>query len=199
MSRLPPPEAPRHFPIALVLSGARAVVIGDTGREVEKRARALAAAGARVSVFTTEPWASSVPTGVHWYVRAFTPDDARGARVVVLCDRDAERGRALRRVARAAGALFVTVDVPAVSDFAHMAIAEAGPVTVAVGTSGAAPALARHLRDGLARGLDDEFGEFARSIAEVRSATPRSELANAMRDALHGFDVRVELVYPRRP
>jgi siroheme synthase-like protein len=189
----------RYYPVALELAGERALVIGGS-TEAADRARRLSAAGASVAVVSREGSpelvALALRSRVHWYARPFTPEDARGCRLVVLCERDAALAAALHANARRAGYLFSAVDQPEHCDFVHMATIAAGPVQIAVSTGGAAPALARRLREGLERGLDQRFARFAEEIAARRATLPAEERREGMAQALAGFELEISLRYP---
>ncbi|MEW5935766.1 MAG: siroheme synthase, partial [Bacillota bacterium] len=70
--------------------------------------------------------------------------------------------------ARRAGVLVNVVDCPELSDFISPAVLQRGPVTVAVSTGGASPALAALIRDRIADVVGDEVGEWAEVLASFR-------------------------------
>jgi uroporphyrin-III C-methyltransferase / precorrin-2 dehydrogenase / sirohydrochlorin ferrochelatase len=138
-----------HFPIFLNLAGKRVVVIGG-GEEAAAKARLLAPTGAELHVFTEQPCAELLARAnagaVTLHRRVLGVTDLRGARlaVVALDGRgEAERACAL---AGEAGVLVNAVDRPELCDFIVPALLERTPVTSAIGTDGAAPALAGDLR-----------------------------------------------------
>jgi precorrin-2 dehydrogenase/sirohydrochlorin ferrochelatase len=60
------------------------------------------------------------------------------------------------------------VDVPDLCTFTVPSVLRRGPVTVAISTSGASPALAKALRKDLERLYPRSLGRFARSIGRAR-------------------------------
>ncbi len=66
-------------------------------------------------------------------------------------------------------------DVPAACDFYLPAVARDGEVVVAVGTGGAAPALARQLARQLAEALPERVGEFAAWLSCLREELQAGE------------------------
>jgi precorrin-2 dehydrogenase/sirohydrochlorin ferrochelatase len=69
---------------------------------------------------------------------------------------------------------------PAAGDFALPSVVRAGDLTLAVSTGGAAPALARRVRERLEAEFDATFAEWVRVLAEVR-AVVLAEVADAAR------------------
>ena len=59
-------------------------------------------------------------------------------------------------------------DVPALCNFILPAIARRGPVTIAVSTAGASPALAQRLRREMTAHFGDEYGTLARMLDDLR-------------------------------
>ena len=182
------------FPIGLRLEGKLCLVIGD-GEEAERRAKALVAAGAAVNVVTTRPTAETerlASAGCFvLFQRAFLESDLAGVWLAVYTDPDAAEALRIGERATAARVFFCAVDQPAASSYSHLALAKAGPVTVAISTNGRAPALARRLREEIDR-IFTEAGlhEFAEKLAQLRDRTPRGERRSVLGAAVDG--VRVE-------
>ncbi|HVW28286.1 MAG TPA: bifunctional precorrin-2 dehydrogenase/sirohydrochlorin ferrochelatase [Polyangiaceae bacterium] len=164
------------FPIGLKLEGRLCLVVG-AGEEAERRTDALVAAGARVRVVSERPTQALERLAHDGTValsrRAFDDADLDGAWLAVYTDLDVAVATRIAAVAEERRVFFCAVDRPGQSSWSHLAIATAGPVTVAVSTSGRAPSLARRLRDELARVFDESrLGEFAEAIARLREGTP---------------------------
>jgi uroporphyrin-III C-methyltransferase / precorrin-2 dehydrogenase / sirohydrochlorin ferrochelatase len=118
--------------------------------------------------------------------------------MVLQTVRDEALAIEVHALARREGFLFCAIDQPAHADFSHPAIAEAGPVQVAVSTNGTAPSLARRIREDLEQALDARFAEFAAEIARVRAAgagDPDRRRAR-VEAALAGFALEVSVRYP---
>jgi precorrin-2 dehydrogenase/sirohydrochlorin ferrochelatase len=119
--------------VSLYVDGKRCVVVGE-GELAEERVQRLHDAGAIVDLVAST---------------AYAPEVCHGAFLVLGCvPALAERVIA---DARAAGAVAYTLDDPARSDFALPALVRRGSLSIAVLTDGVAPALARRLREELAR------------------------------------------------
>lgn len=177
------------FPVGLVLAGRCCLVVGS-GEDAERRARALVAAGARVRVLSERATDAlgrlSEDGSVVLAQRPFHETDLDGVWLAVYSDTDPAAAARVAAAAEARRVFFCAVDLPSVSSYAHLAIAKAGPVTVAISTSGRAPSLARRLRDELARVFDEaKLATFAEALARLRERT-----APALRRAVLGDAVR---------
>lgn len=192
----------RHYPVGLDLLGERAVVLGGDAEALDKAAK-LARAGARVDVYAPDVLpglrALAARRRVHWYARRFTRSDLRGARIVVLCERNPALAQDVRAWGREDGFWLCAIDDPAACDWVNMALVEAGPVVVALGSGGSAPGLLRRIRAGIDAGLDDRFAAFAERVAALREELrdlPPEERRRRMDEALEGFEIRVQVRYP---
>jgi len=169
------------FPIALKLSGRRCLVVGE-GDEAKARAAALREAGAEVVESSS-----------------FQPNDLDGVWLAVLTMRDLALANVMDRECETRRIFFAAVDEPSVGSYAHLALARAGNVTVAIGTNGEAPALARRLRELLAGLLERaNLAEFAEHHAALRRATPSNERREVLGADVRGLRIDGELVVPRR-
>jgi uroporphyrin-III C-methyltransferase/precorrin-2 dehydrogenase/sirohydrochlorin ferrochelatase len=192
----------RVFPVALNLR-ERAVLVVGGGAEADLKVPKLLAAGARVTIVApvlAEPLARAARTrALTWFARDFVPTDVQGAHLVMLTEVDPLRAAELRALATTARFWLCAIDQPAYTDFYLVSTLERGPVQIAISTGGFAPLLARRLREGLERGLDRHFGEFARSFADLRAslrALPKPERMRRLTRALDGFAMDVRLRYP---
>ncbi|MEM0946803.1 MAG: siroheme synthase CysG [Pseudomonadota bacterium] len=171
----------KHFPIFLALEGRRVVVAGGGDAAIAKL-RLLLKTEARVTVFSRTPapkieeWAQE--GRLRLVTRDLEPGDAAcTALFYAASDDDAEDARAAR-LARADGALVNMVDNLEGSAFITPAIVDRDPVTVAIGTEGAAPVLARRIKALLEAQLSPIIGTLARV---ARGFRPRAEALPAGR------------------
>jgi len=105
-------------------------------------------------------------------VRQVAPADYRtdmcaGAFLVVAQSGNPDLDRRVTTDAAAAGALRYAHDQPDLSDFAFPALARRAPVTLAISTDGAAPALARRLREELSRLLEEAGADLDALVREL--------------------------------
>ena len=157
------------FPLFMSLQGRRALVAGGT-EAAARKVELLLSAGAQVTLIADTvvgEIAQLIGEGrISWAGRAFEDDDLAGVSLVVVASDD----EALQaRVSLAAQQRCVPVNVvdrPKMSSFIMPAIVDRSPITIAISTGGAAPALARRLRAEIERAMPAAIGRLAR-FAEI--------------------------------
>jgi uroporphyrin-III C-methyltransferase/precorrin-2 dehydrogenase/sirohydrochlorin ferrochelatase len=109
-----------------------------------------------------------------WIVpRTFLPRDLEGQRLVYAATGDRTHDAAVSRAAKARGIPVNVVDAPALSTFIMPAIVDRDPVTVAIGTEGAAPVLAREIKTLLETLLPANYGALAKRAQGLRDTVAR--------------------------
>ncbi len=175
----------RHFPLYRDLRGRRVVVSG-VGAVAAAKLRLLMKTEARLVVFGADP----APEVRRWAAegrltlveRPVREGDAICAALLYGANGDAAEDRRAAAIGRAAGALVNIVDDLEGSDFITPAIVDRDPVTVAIGTEGAAPVLARRVKAETEERLSADLGTLARignafrPAAEHLSAKARRRL-----------------------
>ena len=149
------------FPVGLNLVGRRCVVIGaEDDREAIAKEAALRESGADVR-WIKDPAALRDEDVIDAYFVISTPqDEALSARLRALADQHKF--------------LLCCIDQPKYGFVAMAAIAKAGPVRVAISTSGLAPRVGKILKEALA-GCD------GRALRALRRAAGRDEACDAAR------------------
>ena len=155
----------KHFPVFLALEGRRAVIAGG-GEAALAKLRLLLKTEAHITVIAAGPapeiMALAEEGRVALIERAMEPGDALCAALFYAAhDDDAEDARTAS-LAKADGALTGWVDNLEQSQFITPAIVDRDPVTVAIGTEGAAPVLARAIKADLEARLPAALGALAR-------------------------------------
>ncbi len=155
----------KHFPVFLAVEGRRIVVSGG-GEAAVAKLRLLMKTDARIAVFTDAP-APEIETlarsgKITLVRRAFAPGDTAGAVLFYAANEDAAEDARVAALAEAGGALVNIVDNLEDSRFITPAIVDRDPVTVAIGTEGAAPVLARAIKAELEERLPPVLGVLAR-------------------------------------
>jgi siroheme synthase-like protein len=162
------------YPVMLDLEGVPVLLVGG-GRVALRKAQGLAQAGALVTVVAPEVLAELAHLAAQVRARPYATTDLDGHRLVVTSTDDATVNARVAADARAAGIWVNSADDPANCSFILPAVARRGPVVVAVGTDGASPALASHLRDRIAGDIltaqvEVAATELARQRAELHAA-----------------------------
>ena len=175
----------RHFPIFLDLRGRRVVLAGG-GDAALAKLRLILKSEANVSVFAEDP----APEITAWDAegklrlvkRAFAPGDALCASLAYAATEDDAEDARIAALARADGALVNIVDNLEGSAFITPAIVDRDPVTVAIGTEGAAPVLARKIKADLEAALPPSLGILARIGKGFRAAVNALPMGRKRRD-----------------
>jgi len=161
----------RYYPVYLDLQGRPCVVIGG-GRLAEEKVRGLLAAGAAVTVIATDvdtEIREAVGTGrITWIPRVYQRGDLAGAALAFVAGQDPETVAAVWREGKERGTLINTVDDVPHCGFIAPSIVRRGDLTVAISTSGKAPALAVRLRQRLEGMLGDEHARFLEMAGTIR-------------------------------
>ena len=142
------------YPIVLDLTGAHVVVVGG-GRVALRKVQGLLDAHADVTVVAPSVVDEIGRLPVRVVTRAYEPGDLATARLVITATDDPAVNAAVAADAAGRGIWVNSADDPANCTFTLPAIARSGPITVAVSTGGASPALASHLRTEIEAWLND--------------------------------------------
>ena len=158
------------FPVVLDLAGRPCLVVGG-GPVAARKARALVAAGARVSVVAVEvdPAVDAIEELAAVGRRPYRAGESAGFDLVVAATGDPAVDGTVVADARAAGVLVNAADGDHPGTVRFPAVLHRGPVTVAVSTGGASPALARWLRDRIADRLPAGLETVAGLVEEARA------------------------------
>jgi uroporphyrin-III C-methyltransferase/precorrin-2 dehydrogenase/sirohydrochlorin ferrochelatase len=161
------------FPAFLRIEGRDALVVGG-GSLAASKARLLADAGARVTVIAPDAGSDLLRLAAEGRVahlaRGFAASDVSGKAVVIGAAGDAALDEAVSGAALAAGVPVNVVDAPHLSSFTVPAIVRRDPFVIGVSTGGAAPALARRVREAVEQVLPDRLGRLATFASTFRAA-----------------------------
>ena len=178
------------LPLFLDLTDKRVLVVGG-GAIAARKVADLVAAGANVRVvaLSVVPELADLKT-LAVELRAFEERDVEGAWLVIASTDDADVQRAVATACESAGVFCVAVDDPPNASAYGGAIVRRGPVTIAISTSGEAPALARLLREVLEQALPDEgFVDAARALREKWRAE-KTPMASRFGELVKAFKER---------
>jgi uroporphyrin-III C-methyltransferase / precorrin-2 dehydrogenase / sirohydrochlorin ferrochelatase len=175
----------KHLPIFLAVEGRRIVVSGG-GEAALAKLRLLLKTEARVKVFaqTVVPQIASLADEDRLVVvpRALERGDALGAALFYAANDDHAEDARVTRMAQADGTLTNWVDNLEQSQFITPAIVDRDPVTVAIGTEGAAPVLARAIKADLEERLPRALGTLARIGKTFRFAADALPMGRRRRE-----------------
>ena len=173
-----------HFPIFLAVAGRRIILSGG-GDAAMAKLRLLFKTTAHITVFAKDP----LPEILHWEKngklalvrRRLETGDALCAALFYAANEDAQEDRRVAKLAHQAGALVNIVDNLQDSQFITPAIVDRDPVTVAIGTEGAAPVLARAIKADLEQRLPAQIGVLARIAKSFRKNVNALPMGRARR------------------
>jgi len=174
----------KHFPIFLNLEGRRVVIAGG-GEAAMAKLRLLIKTESHITVFANYPHpdvARLLSGSRHKLIeRSFDVGDATCAALVYAANEDVAEDARVASIARAEGALVNIVDNLQDSAFITPAIVDRDPVTVAIGTEGAAPVLARAIKKDLEDRLPVRLGLLAKIGKAFRPMAEKLPFGRARR------------------
>lgn len=160
-----------YYPVFLNLADRRCVVIGG-GSIAEGKVKGLLEAGARVTVISPEltPELKKLATEekIQHLQRSYQPGDVREAFLAISATDDRTVNAHVWLEAEEAGILINAVDDAAHCNFIAGSIVRQGTLTIAISTSGSAPALAVRLKEKMAREFGPEYAEFLELMEKLR-------------------------------
>ena len=162
---------PSYYPIYLNLNGKRALVVGG-GTIAEGKIDRLQQAGAGITVVSPEATPGIVRYAdngeVRWLRREYGAGDLDGAFIVIAATNQRDVNQRIFEDAERLGILLNVVDDPPRCNFIAPSIVERGPVTLAISTGGASPALARKLRESLGESAELRWADMAGVMSAAR-------------------------------
>jgi siroheme synthase-like protein len=162
----------KTYPINLVLADRLVLLIGAKG-EIVHKVDGLLEVGARVRVIAPSAAAEvahlAAEGRIEWLPRRYQPGDLAGASLVFAAVRDATVHDAIWAEGTGNGQLVNVMDVIPQCNFYGVSFLRRGLLTIAIGTGGAAPALAVTLR----KRFEQEFGpEYAAFLDFAKALRP---------------------------
>jgi len=160
-----------YYPIYLQLKDQPCVVIGG-GKIAEGKVEGLLAAGAQVKLVSpvlTEALKALVKTGqVAHFQRIYQSGDLDGAFLVICATDQPEINHQVWQAATDNHQLVNVVDDTPRCNFIAPSILRQGDLTIAISTSGRAPALAVRLKERLQGEIGPHYAHFLQLAAELR-------------------------------
>jgi siroheme synthase-like protein len=165
-----------YYPIYIQLKDQPCLVIGG-GNIAEGKVEGLLAAQAKVTVISPEltPHLHTLAAEkqITYIARIYQPGDLTGAFMVICATDRADINHRVWQEARANRQLVNVVDDTPRCNFIAPSILRQGDLTIAISTSGKAPALAVRLKERLQRELGPEYERFLELAGELREPLAR--------------------------
>jgi precorrin-2 dehydrogenase/sirohydrochlorin ferrochelatase len=155
----------------LNLRGRRCLVVGAGPVGLEKVEGLLAAeADVRVVALEALPEIEALARegSLELELRPYRTDDLDDAFLVFAATSDTDLNVSVFREAERRTMLVNVVDVPPLCNFIMPAIARSGPISIAVSTKGASPALAKRLRSEIAETYGEPYAQLAEMLNDIR-------------------------------
>jgi len=166
-----------YYPIYVQLQGQPCLVIGG-GKIAEGKVEGLLDAQAEVTVISPELSVKLQElvkqNRVLYHARTYQPGDLTGAFLVICATDQAEINHQVWQEATANRQLVNVVDDTPRCNFIAPSILRKGNLTIAISTSGKAPALAVRLKERLQRELGPEYERFLELAGELREPLARN-------------------------
>ena len=162
---------PEYYPVYLNLAGKRCVILGG-GTIAQGKIAALRDAGAKITVIspqaTTGIMRAAERGDITFEQREYRDGDLDGAFIAVAATNVWHVNRQIYEEAEQRGVLLNVVDDPDQCTFIAPSIVRRDPITLAVSTGGASPALARKLRETLADAPALKWAALAGALGRAR-------------------------------
>ena len=161
----------KYYPVFLDIRGKKCVIVGG-GEVAARKAERLLDCGARVSVISpklTPELAELKEKNVISHIAAQYSDALiDGASMIIGATDDEKTNARIAHDARAKSIPVNIVDDPQKCDFILPSLVQRGDLTMAIGTAGKSPALARHLREKLEARYGSEYEIFLNILGKLR-------------------------------
>ena len=171
---------PAYYPVFLNLEGKRCVIIGG-GVIAEGKISKLKETGAHVKIISPDATPAIQQMAekgvVEWTARKYQPGDLEGAFLGIAATDVRQVNQQIFHEAEELGVVLNVVDDAELCAFIAPSIVERGPVTVAISTGGASPALARKLRETLADSPALEWADLAHVLSKARKELKKRGVA----------------------
>ena len=168
------------YPVFLNLKGRRCIVIGG-GRIAEGKVLKLIDTGAKIIVISpdaTPAIQDAASAGdIEFNPRKYQAGDLEGAFLAIAATNDHLVNQDIFEEAESLGVLLNAVDDPPRCSFIAPSIVQRGPVTVAISTGGASPALARKLRETLAKSPALDWADATSVLSKARKTIKKQKVS----------------------
>ena len=191
-----------HLPLFFKLDQLPCLMIGG-GKVAARKVDVLLATSCALTVIAPavdDRIREAVHNGrIRWRPRTYEQGDCKGYRLVIAATPYEEVNRAISSEAQELGIPVNVVDAPDLCTVIFGAVWKEGPLTVCVGTGGAAPFMAGPIRDRVAAAAEG-MGIWVETAARFRTAVRKAVPDSAQREHLyHRFALHAQTGTPRNP
>jgi precorrin-2 dehydrogenase/sirohydrochlorin ferrochelatase len=159
------------YPVFLNIDGKPCLVVGGGGVG-ERKVEDLLLAGAQVTLVSREATPvleAMAGQGLIIYLREeFTPEHLDGMVLAIAATNDLNTNQSVSAAAQKRAMPVNIVDQPALCSFVVPATIRRGDLTLAIGTGGRSPALAKKLRRDLEKVYGPEYGPYLELLGAIR-------------------------------
>lgn len=161
----------KTYPVNLVLDNRLVVLIGGN-HEIARKVSGLLDVGALVRVIAPKAHPTiqrcAAEEQIEWLPRRYKSGDLTGAALVIANTGNQAVHDQIWAEGQANGQLVNVMDVIPQCNFHAASVVRQGQLTIAIGTGGAAPALAATLRKRFEKGFGPEYAEFLEYAQALR-------------------------------
>ena len=158
----------KYYPAFINLKNKKVVIVGG-GRVAGRKALSLIKAGADVSVISpavTARLAKLTASGKLIHIkRKYKKGDLKGAFIVIAGTSSEETNKA---ISQDAALLTNVIDIPSEGNFIVPSLIRRGPLTIAISTEGASPAISKAIRREMEKLYNAEFARYLRFVESIR-------------------------------
>jgi precorrin-2 dehydrogenase len=159
------------YPIFLQIASKPCLVVGG-GSVGQRKVEDLLAAGAQVTLVSREATAALQTLAarelITYLQEDFHPDHLTGMVLVIAATNDLNTNQRVSNAAQARSIPVNVVDQPDLCSFVVPASIRRGDLTIAIGTGGRSPALAKKLRRDLEQIYGPEYGPYVELLGAIR-------------------------------
>lgn len=175
-----------YFPMMMDIREKRFLIIGGGNIACEKLSRLRGWTSMITVVALTSSQAMDEMIhdgGFSFYQRSFVVEDLDNVDIVIVAADDIALQRFVYEEATRRKILCNAVDLAEYSHFIFPSVIQRGDLVVAISTSGASPAMAKHLKRFLEKIFSDDIGHFLEQMRNMRAALPKGKERMALLDA----------------
>jgi len=167
----------KYYPVFWDIKGKKCVIVGG-GEVAARKAARLLDCGAKVSVVSpglTDDLAVLKRQNLIEHIDDdYAAEYLYGARLVIGATDDDKTNERVSRDAKSRGIPVNIVDDPEKCDFILPSVVERGDLTIACGTAGSSPALARYLREELEKTYTEEYAVLTSVLGQLRAGMEKN-------------------------